>query len=893
MNMNEVRAIAKEGGARHLGRVLFHPPILRLRALERPRLQPEEDVPLTVLCAPSGYGKSVMLAQWGARWDATHTAVSWLLLGDQRVTEREFWDLLAHSLGLDLSRTSDEEQVRHAISLYLQSLTEKLVVVVDNYEYATTPALDQNIARLLDNSFHLDLVVSARRITTLAGPLVTSGYTTRILAAGDLAFTSAEARDLARLHGNQPAGRIAEFSESVGGWPLSVRAACASTQDPNEQLELIVAQLVRRTAAAGGSRILHATAMCPRASTHVLESIAPGRGACSTEDSPPAGGTELGTPVQDVCEELECLGLLIKVSAHGDARYICHPGIARTMQRRAKESFTASEYARLRKNYATDIEDREPATALDVLLKLGDVEAAEQVARRHPVTLLNTLDQTREALNSVDPSSTSGHVAMDALRLFVDQDDPIISEEVRWQRMQVRRATMNRLLLDGDADSLLYVACSLMASEYMLGHTDEAYRMAQDLERRLDALGDSNDAGQRAPHALIRTLIGFGGAAIGDFEFAERNYLSGLRLAAKDDNLPLRMRAQRGITLVKYCTGDLVAARESFEALQGLASSWRDRSGGAQREISDVHVTEILLGNTPFEGWTCGKEPEQVPEHLMKAKIRAVSYPLLIMAEAEATRRLHGDLHALRLLRHRVRRWPMKDSPPTAFGWKLRRYTADLMMVSGDVASAQLELATLPDGGFGKSISTARLHLFEGHPEHALDELGAIATGTQTPLLQLERQLLAAIALWQVGLDKRALRTITDATRDMRDISGYGVLAWVPYAQLLELAAFAETNGVDGLHEHVLALPENLRCPQYERLSRAELRTLTELAGGTSLEQVASELFISKNTLKSHLRSIYRKLHASNRHEALVRAQSLGIIARPQAGGTRSAEHRE
>jgi LuxR family maltose regulon positive regulatory protein len=53
------------------------------------------------------------------------------------------------------------------------------------------------------------------------------------------------------------------------------------------------------------------------------------------------------------------------------------------------------------------------------------------------------------------------------------------------------------------------------------------------------------------------------------------------------------------------------------------------------------------------------------------------------------------------------------------------------------------------------------------------------------------------------------------------------------------------------------------------------------LATGATLSQIGTELFISVNTVKSHVRSIYRKLSATNRREAIARAVELGLADAP------------
>ena len=53
---------------------------------------------------------------------------------------------------------------------------------------------------------------------------------------------------------------------------------------------------------------------------------------------------------------------------------------------------------------------------------------------------------------------------------------------------------------------------------------------------------------------------------------------------------------------------------------------------------------------------------------------------------------------------------------------------------------------------------------------------------------------------------------------------------------------------------------------------------LRHISGMLSTAEVASEMYISVNTVKTHLRTIYRKLAASHRGEAVRRARQLELI---------------
>lgn len=61
-------------------------------------------------------------------------------------------------------------------------------------------------------------------------------------------------------------------------------------------------------------------------------------------------------------------------------------------------------------------------------------------------------------------------------------------------------------------------------------------------------------------------------------------------------------------------------------------------------------------------------------------------------------------------------------------------------------------------------------------------------------------------------------------------------------------------------------------------LSTRELETLKLMAGDLSNQEIADKLFISLNTVKTHLKNIYLKLEVDNRAKAVAKARELGII---------------
>ena len=80
--------------------------------------------------------------------------------------------------------------------------------------------------------------------------------------------------------------------------------------------------------------------------------------------------------------------------------------------------------------------------------------------------------------------------------------------------------------------------------------------------------------------------------------------------------------------------------------------------------------------------------------------------------------------------------------------------------------------------------------------------------------------------------------------------------------------------------EAVLAVTVN-QPGSVAALTAAEIRVLQFLPSHLTFPQIGEHLFLSANTVKTHALSIYRKLGATSRNEAVTRAQSLGLVEAP------------
>jgi LuxR family maltose regulon positive regulatory protein len=63
-----------------------------------------------------------------------------------------------------------------------------------------------------------------------------------------------------------------------------------------------------------------------------------------------------------------------------------------------------------------------------------------------------------------------------------------------------------------------------------------------------------------------------------------------------------------------------------------------------------------------------------------------------------------------------------------------------------------------------------------------------------------------------------------------------------------------------------------------DQLSEREMSVLRLLGSELSVAQIGEQLYISRNTVKTHVRGIYRKLDADTRAAAVARAKGLGLL---------------
>ena len=202
----------------------------------------------------------------------------------------------------------------------------------------------------------------------------------------------------------------------------------------------------------------------------------------------------------------------------------------------------------------------------------------------------------------------------------------------------------------------------------------------------------------------------------------------------------------------------------------------------------------------------------------------------------------------------------------------------------GDQEGARSITERLP--GDRRIIMLAIIALASGNPEEAAQALSNAPAVGATIRSDLELRLLhASVAVSQSSpqapvLVRQALavaerhgyvQTVLDTAPQLVDHMISDSQLYPRSKQLRELITA-------GLRTRRHTAPPSRHDKLLDPLTAAEIRVLGKLAERLTYTDIASELYLSPNTVKTHLRHVYVKLGATSRSSAVKRATSLGIL---------------
>ena len=222
----------------------------------------------------------------------------------------------------------------------------------------------------------------------------------------------------------------------------------------------------------------------------------------------------------------------------------------------------------------------------------------------------------------------------------------------------------------------------------------------------------------------------------------------------------------------------------------------------------------------------------------------------------------------------------------------VREFVVLSLVRLGETEPAEQAIAGLGDQERDRGetrIATAVLRLAQDDPHAAIAALAPVLDGSAPlvwPTWLAQALLLEAIARDALGDEGAAGRALERAL-DCAEPDG-ALLPFLlhPEPGLLERHARHRTSHA-ALIAEILSLlagrtptpPRAGPRPPLEPLSDSELRVLRYLPTNLTAPEIARELYVSRNTVKAHMRNVYAKLGAHRRAEAVARARDLGLLA--------------
>ncbi|MFD9369410.1 LuxR C-terminal-related transcriptional regulator [Streptomyces sp. NPDC060020] len=381
------------------------------------------------------------------------------------------------------------------------------------------------------------------------------------------------------------------------------------------------------------------------------------------------------------------------------------------------------------------------------------------------------------------------------------------------------------------------VPAALGAAELGAGHLDRA---ASALTSAVDACGEP-----RTEYPLCDAL---GSLALAELLRGRLRQAAGRARAslavAEQYALPTGRRTGVGhlaLAGVAVEQDDLAAARSHLD----LATA---EAGTRPEPVAAVAAAVIRAGIAAADG--DGEAALAALDALRTAgaPVRAHAWAVSELAVAESAAHLvRGDAAAaLRVL----------DAVEAADGERPAHLVARAraLLAAGRGEHAAQALAGLPEDDGAPVAVRARARLLQaqiaaadGNPEEARRRLGE-ALGLARP--EELRRMFTESGPW--------VRRILSRDPQLARLHG-----WLPSRTTVR----APASTADGRQP-----------PVVEPLSERETEVLRKAAELLSTEEIAAELYLSPNTVKTHLKSIYRKLSVTRRSEAVHRAQDLGML---------------
>jgi LuxR family maltose regulon positive regulatory protein len=868
------------------------PPFSVLRERLVDRLSEAVGRPLTAVIGPAGSGKTQLVASWASS-GRTPGPIIWITLEDGDDEPEVFWPYFIEGLrrgGIGLSPAVEEaghggrfnRSVLVRLAADLAAHRSPVVLVLDSVSIFADHKMAADLDAVLRHADHnLRMVLVGRWDPPFPLYRYRLAGTLTEFRAADLAFTTAEAAALLNGHGVRlPDCALTSLVERTEGWAAGLRLSALALQGRGDAKDLVV------TIAGDDANIAEyflgevLSAQPPEVRdfllrTSIVETFTPELAeALSQQDG-----------ARHILAVLERANAFVQPVADHSTVHRYHrlfaellraeliyqdPAEALRLHRRAAAWFAAHGRTLDAIRHAVDAGDWEHACALTVqdfatgrLLAGGETDRLGRFFRTMPE---DGVDGPEAAVVLAGLRLAAGDAVAAAKHLARVADH--LDEDPGEQSVPLRFATA---LLDAYAGTLRRNCPQILRA------ADEA---AELLARA--------PAERVAAHPELRTILsysrGVAYSCTGALDDAAAALRDGVAAASSPGCERLRLACLEQLALVQAYRCRLDEAAEAAGEAAQLAA---ERGRTAPHHL---FAATVALAWVACERWTVSAAWRHLRAAEAVADDRADA--LALVAAALVRSRLlegRGELQgAARVLGEVRERGSCRE-----LSWlddKVILSQARLSVAMGRPVEALAAVAALADrDGSEAAIVTAAALLAagDGHRVTALVRPIASAPDLPTPLA-IEAWLTLAVAAGERGegdgvrdaLGKALALAPADTHRRVFHQAGSRV------RQLLrgdpELAALYRSLGTPAPAEaHHRAGPAQIPVDEpilVDALSQRELQVLQFLAAMLSTEEIAEAMYVSVNTVKTHVRSILRKLSASRRNEAVRRARALGLV---------------
>ncbi len=820
---------------------------------------------MTLLRAPAGAGKTLLLAEWAHTGTAPHVRGVWVDAAEQRLSRAAFWAAVAdgvaaagiappgHPLALGAGAFPGDDEPRPLLRRALATLGVLTLVVdaVDELPDAVHDDLVELVAALPD----LHVVAAARGACRIGGREARARVDVEELTLDDLALTLEETVAVLGPVARHDAERVHVATDGVA---LVVRLvalehALTGTLDATRTLERMLDE-------------------------HVAHRPAPVRDFLRTiaaADVVTAGLAAELTDAPDAHERLAeaaALGLGTWTAGPDEDLFVL-TGAVRRVLRDGGRAADPVRYRALRRTVATwSLRHGRPAAALHAAVDADDLVLAETVVKRHWHDIVR--------LGRGDVLGALGDVPLGRLRrhpylLMIQALALNARAEHRGRAVVLLGLALAsvRLVPPATATDRVLARSVENAALRLVGQADRAVRPAREVLRTLAEMDPAEHAELGTQVPRFCTQAGITLLYAGDTAGAVAAFERGLSAAGPDGIDRLHPSA--------LLTGALAAAGE-VHAARAMAARVR-AAGWPQERLDDYlgsmyHVGEALVALEDFDATTAQAHLDRLERHLVTIE----HWPLIAHVQAMVDL-VRGDAATglARLEATRARQHARRSTSPLSRR-RLDETAAVLLLALGRVREAGDLVGTRPRGR-RSATAIARLHLVAGDDDRALGVLAtAPADPASTPRARAERAVVEAALLARRGADEAAVDA-ADRMAALLEVHGLGLpLALVRAEDRAALRDLADRADRARLRA-VLArgdVPDVLvgagRAPQ---LTTREQAVLDALAEGATLAAVAARAGVSPNTVKSQVRSLYRKLGADSRQAAVAAGVRYGLLS--------------